>query len=117
MAMTSFFFAELFSAVVGFFLPGKTTGRLHNWGRVSWFWGLTVIPLPALGLGGGSCIGPNCPSLLEMLIHLVLMFVGLNVLGALCMIAQKIRSIWRRWRDPQAPVPTQQTDSQEPPGS
>lgn len=117
MAMTSFFFAALFSAVVSFFLPGKTTGRVRNWGRVSWFWGLTIVPLPALGLGGGGCTGPNCPTLMETLIHLVLMFVGLNVLGALWMIARKIRSIWRRWLDPQAPVSTQQTDSQEPPSS
>ncbi|QZI72568.1 hypothetical protein K5F93_09955 [Pseudomonas protegens] len=115
--MTSFFLAALFSAVVSFFLPGKTTGRVRNWVQVSWFCGLTVVPLPALGLGGGGCIGPNCPSLLEMLIHLMLMFAGLNVLAALWMIAQKIRSIWQRWRDPQAPVPTQQTDSQEPPSS
>ncbi|KAF0865617.1 hypothetical protein [Pseudomonas sp. LD120] len=112
--MKGFAFVALLSAVVGFVLPRKTTGRVGN--RTRWLLALSVATLPALGLGAASsCTGANCPTLLDMFGGLVAMFVGLNVLGALWLIAQKIHSIWRRWRDPQAPVPTQLTDSQEPP--
>ncbi|MBP5109973.1 hypothetical protein [Pseudomonas protegens] len=86
--------------VAGSFQPDAKRGLLCKW---PWLRQIVVVGaalLPTLSWGGMSCQGPDCPGILTMLAFFLGAFVLANILGALWMIGRKIKSVWRRWRDP-----------------
>lgn len=86
--------------VAVFFQPDAKRGLLCKWPWLRQVVVLGAALLPTLSWGGMSCQGPDCPGILTMLAFFLGAFVLANILGALWMIGRKIKSVWRRWRDP-----------------
>ncbi|MEX5611708.1 hypothetical protein ABFV58_26995 [Pseudomonas protegens] len=86
--------------VAVFFQPDAKRGLLYKWPWLRQIVVLGTALLPTLSWGGMSCQGPDCPGILTMLACFLGAFVLANIIGALWMIGRKIKSVWRRWRDP-----------------
>ena len=83
-----------------FIQPGASRGRMGNWPRWRQVVVLGAALVPTLSWGAASCNRPDCPGLLSTLAFILGAFVLANIIGALWMIGRKIKSVWRRWRDP-----------------